>query len=326
MRSGIPLLSLAYLSSCLVSAQSLSGPVVGFTFDSPTQTLRAVNGLPGSATLGPAVLSEVEFGSPAPYRSYGIAFKTGQALMVSGLGSSEVSTAPIPGVFGTPEGAIWSGDGSHVVLFSRSEHWIQTLSGLPSAPIADPHQELVQLGGTLCDVGVNTAGNQVAIAMCGRQAAAYLSVDGQQFTPLPRMLNPIALAFSSDGASLYVLDAGARQLEVIRLSDLSAREFTLPGLAAPFAIRAGENASNEAVAYVVSRSDRMLGVYNLAAQKMEKTIPLSFEPTGFEAIGRDSFVVASRVESKDPLWLFATVPQLAVYFVPAWQPAVKGAE
>jgi hypothetical protein len=323
---GIPFLPVACLSISLVSAQSLSGPVIGFTFDGPTLAIRAVNGLPGSATLGAAVLSGIEFGSPAPYRTYGVGFKNGQAFLISGLGSSPVSTEPIAGIFGTPEGAVWSADGSHVALFSRSDHWIQTLSGLPSAPVVEPHQDLAPLGGLLCDVAINSAGGQVAIAMCGRQAGVHLSTGGQQFTPLARIENPIALVFSVDGASLYVLDAGARKLAVIQLSDSSVQELTLPELAAPFAIRDGLDASKQPVVYVASRSDRVLGIYSLSAKKMEETFPLNFEPTGFQALGSTTFVIASRVQASDPLWIFSTQPHPAVYFVPAWQAALKGVE
>ena len=323
---GIYLLPVTCLSISLLSAQSLSGPVIGFTFDGPTLAIRAVNGLPGSATLGAAVLNEIEFGSPAPSRTYGVMFKKEQAFLISGLGSSHVSTQHIPGIFGTPDGAIWSADGSHVALFSRSEHWIQTLSGLPASPNAAAHQDLAHLGGLLCDVAMNSSGGQVAIAMCGRQGGVYLSAGGQQFTPLAGMENPIALAFSVDGASLYVLDAGARKLAVIQLSDSSVHELTLPELAAPFAIRAGQDASKQPVVYVQSRSDRVLGIYNVSAKKMEETIRLTFAPTGFQALGSTTFVIAARVRASDPLWLFSTQPRPAVYFVPAWQAARRGAE
>jgi len=325
MRFGILFLPIACVSISL-SAQSLSGPVVGFSFDEPTQSIRAVNGLPGSATLGSAVLSGMEFGSPAPYRTYGVGFRNAQGLRITGLGSSQVSTEPIAGIFGTPEGAVWSADGSHVALFSRSEHWIQALSGWPSAPVAEAHQDLALLAGQLCDVAINSTGGQVAIAMCGRQAGVYLSAGGPQFTPLAGFENPIALAFSADDASLYVLDAGTRKLAVIKISDSSVEELTLPELAAPFAIRAGVDTSKQPVAYILSRSDRVLGIYNVSAKKMEETIPLNFAPSGFQALGTTTFVIASRVQTSDPLWLLSTQPHPAVYFVPALQAAAKGVQ
>jgi len=310
----------------LLCSQSLSGPVEGFTFDGPTECLRAVNGVPGAATLGPAVLSEVEFGTVAPHLTYGIVFKNRTAMFVSKLGSSHVSTTPLAGVFGQPEAAVWSGDGSEVVLFSRSGKWLQTISGLPGSPKVNQHQDLSVLSGLLCDVAIHAPGSEIAVAMCGRQAGAYLSTPGQSFTPLPRMENPIALDFSADGTELYVIDAGARKLIAIRLSNSTSEEFVVHGLATPFAIRAVVDSSNKTLLYIASRSDRLLGIYSPSLQKMEKTIRLSFEPTGIQGLGLASFVVASRVAPGDPLWLFTTVPQPAVFFVPAWQANLRGVE
>lgn len=325
MRSRIAFTLLA-CSTGVLSAQSLSGPIEGFTFDEPTQTLRAVNGVPGSATLGPAVLGGIEFGTAAPYRNYGFAFKNGRGLLVSGLDSAHVSTAEIRGIFGRPEGAVWSGDGAHLVLFSRSGRWIQTLAGMPAAPRANPYLDLSVLGGLLCDVAIHSPANEVAIAMCGRGAGVYLNTPSQQLVPLPRMLNPVAVAFSENGASLYVVDAGARKLAIVRLSDSTSEEFPLAGLKTPFAIRAGHDASNQPLVYVASRSDRILGIYSPSNQKMVEKLQLSFEPTGIQEFGRDSFVIATRVESSDPMWLFTTTPKPAVYFVPASHSDLKGAE
>src|SRR2546421_2984166 len=114
---------LAY--SCLIGfarAQqtSLSGPIEGFTFDAPTGSFRAVIGLPGSASLGPAILSGFGSGSVAPQKDYGLAFSEDQALFVSGLHSTSPSTSPLSSAMAGQEGVVWSADGSLAVLFSRS--------------------------------------------------------------------------------------------------------------------------------------------------------------------------------------------------------------
>src|ERR1700683_4865965 len=107
MRSLITFLFASFLFASLAgiaSAQSLRGPVESFMFDAPTGSLRAVKGFPGSATFGPALLSDVEFGSVAPYKNYAIVLKDSHWLFVAGLDSAHVSTSPLPGVFGAPEG------------------------------------------------------------------------------------------------------------------------------------------------------------------------------------------------------------------------------
>src|SRR5215472_541278 len=191
-------LSIAALAASPVFAQSLSAPVAGFIFDSPTQSLRAVNGFPGSATLGPPLLNDVEFGSPAPHQKYALAFRSGHAL-VANLGGTAATTVAISGVFGRPEDARWSEDGTHVTIFSRSAGWIQTISGMPHTPHANSHVILSALEGSLTTIAVDKPGKQIAIAMSGTSGGVYLNTQTQHFVPLAKMANPIALSFSDDG-------------------------------------------------------------------------------------------------------------------------------
>ncbi len=321
MRSSIALLfacfSIGVLTRGVVPAQSLSDPIEGFTFDAPTQSVRALNGFPGSATFGRAILSDVAYGSVAPRRDFAIAFRDGNFLVISGLGSGPGSTSVVPGAFGQPEGALWSKDSSRVVLYSTSRNWIQILTGLPAAPHFDAHEDLSALGGTVSAVASDASAKQIAIAIRGTSGGVYLSTPTQSMVPLAKMTNPVALAFSEDGASLYALDGSALKLEAITLSNWSSRTFSLQALRDPFAIGVGHDAANLPLIYVASKTDRVLGVYSPASQKMISTIPLRFQPTGLQDFGQSSFVIASRVRPSDPLWLFTTTPRPAVYFVPA---------
>jgi hypothetical protein len=317
MRSLIALFFFASLSTGLVPAQSMSGPSEGFMFDAPTQSLRAVNGFAGSATFGSSVLSDVDYGSVAPHKNYAIAFKDGHCLFVSGLGSGRVSTALISGVFGQPDGTIWSSDSSLAIVYSHSGNWIQTVSGLPKSPHAHPELNLSVLDGSLSAVASNASGKQIAVAMRGPSGGVYLNTSGQNFIPLAKMADPIALSFSEDGASLYALDGAALRLAAITLSDWNSRVHTLTGLRDPFAIRVGHDTANRPLVYVASRKDRLLGVYSTTDEKILSTIHLRFQPTGLQDLGHNSFVIAARNKSTDPLWLFTTAPRPAVYFVPA---------
>ncbi len=325
MRSLIILFLFASLATA-VSAQSLSGPVESFMFDAPTGSLRAVNGFPGSATFGPALLSDVAYGSVAPHQNYAVAFKDGHWLFVSGLGSGHLATAPLAGVFGQPEGAVWSSDGSEAVLYSTAGNWIQTLASLPGSPHAHPSVSLSVLDGSLSAVAVGADGAGIAIAMRGPQGGVYLTTSKQEFIPLAKIENPISLSFSENGANLYVLDGAALNLLAITVSDWASSILPLHGLRDPLAIQAGHDTANRPVVFVASATDRLIGVYNPASQKIEATVPLSFQPTGLQDFGRNSLVIGSRSKPESPLWLFTTAPKAAVYFVPAAPAASKGVE
>jgi hypothetical protein len=325
MRSLITSILFASLAS-LASAQSLSGPVQSFIFDAPTGSLRAVDGFPGSASFGPALLSDVEFGSVAPDKNYAIACKEGHWLFVSGMDSGHVSTAPLPGVFRKPEGAVWSSDGSVAILYSTSGNWMETLTGLPGSPHANASLNLSVLGGSLAAVASDADGKQIAIAMHGPRGGVYLNTPKQEFIPLAKIANPISLSFSENGSILYVLDRTALELSAITISNWSSRILPLTGLNDPFAILAGYDNANQPVLFVASGTDRLVGVYNPASQEMEATLHLGFQPTGIRNFGPNSLVVGLRSKAESPLWLLSTAPKPAVYFVPAAPSAAKGVE
>jgi hypothetical protein len=310
----------------LALAQSLSGPVQSFMFDAPSRSLRAVDGFPGSASFGPALLSDVQFGSVAPNKNYAITFKDGHCLFVTGLGSAHVSTAPLPGVIGHPEGAVWSSDGSLAILYSTSGNWMQTLAGLPGSPHANAYLNLSVLAGSLAAVSSDADGKQIAIAMQGPKGGVYLNTSKQQFIPLAKISNPIAISFSENGSILYVLDRTALELTAITISNWNSQVLPLAGLSDPFAILAGSDSARQPVLFVASGTDRLVGVYNLASQKMEATLHLGFQPTGIRNFGPNSLVIGLRSRAANPLWLFTTAPQPAVYFVPAAHAATQGVE
>jgi hypothetical protein len=325
MRSLIILFLFTSLSG-VISAQSLSGPVESFIFDAPSASLRAVNGVPGSAMFGNVILSDVEYASVAPHENYAIAFKDSHCVFVSGLGSGRVTTAALSGVFGQPEDTAWSSDSSVAILYSRSGNWMQVLTGMPKAPHASAYRSLAALSGSLSAVAADTGGKQIAIAMRGTKGGVYLTTSNQEFIPLVEMADPIALSFSENSASLYALDGAALKLAAITVSDWNSQVLPLPGLRDPFAILAGHDAANQPIVVVASLTDRMVGVYNPANQKIESILHLRFQPSGLQELGPNSFVIGSRVKEADPLWLFTTAPRPAVYFVPAAPAASKGVE
>lgn len=326
MRSLIAVLLLAVFCLGTALAQSLSGPVEGFVFDEPTQSLRAVNGFPGSATFGSALVSGVTFGSAAPNQNYGIVFKDGRFSVVSGLGSAHVSTVTLAGVMTEPEGAVWSANGSVAVLFSTKGNWIQSITGLPKTPHVNSHESLGSLGGTLANIATDADGKKIGIAMRGSSGGVFLNTANQKFVPLLETENPASLSFSADGTQLYALDGTSLKLSAITLANSSARVLPLTGMKNPFAIQAGHDASNRAIVYIADSKNRLVSVYDPATEKFQATFHLSFHPGGFQNLGPNSFVIGSRAKAADPLWLFSNAPKPAIYFVPAAPASSKGDE
>src|ERR1700688_1490938 len=317
---------------------SLSGPVQGYTFDLPSQSIRAVIGLPGSASFGPALASGFDMGWVAPHQNYAIGFRPGNkrrrelavrrgpagdaaintCFLVTGLDSSSVSTR-ITGLSGQPDGIAWSADGSVAVLYSRTGAWLQVLNGLPGDPQVGSLVDLSRLGGSLSAVATDQQGKSIALAIHGQSGGVFLSTDAQTFVSALPMANPVALTFSGDGASLYILDGGALQLDVLAVNSYTSQTIPLNGLQNPIAIASGRDAQGRPIVYVAGASDQIFQAYDPATQQVLVNLPLYFQPTGIAAFGPNSFVIYSPSKPGDPLWLFASVPQPAVYFVPAAQ-------
>ncbi len=312
------IIGLICASGLAAQQPSVGGPVEAVTFDAPTRSIRAVIGFPGAASFGPVLLDSVDFASVAPLQSYGISFEGGKCLYVSGLGSKTISSRAIAGVNRYPEGVIWSRNGSLAILFSRAGGWFQTIAGFPNAPVAGAFVDVSSLGGAFTAVAVDAPGKQIVVAVSGDNGAVYRA-DGGQFTPLAYMEKPASLSFSSDGQTLYALDAATLEVTAASLSGNGFQTLALPGIKNPIAIQSFEDSQNRQLLYVAGGSDRVLRILDVASRQIVTDVPLHFQPTGLDPFGSSSFVVASRSQSANPLWLFTGTPQPGAYFVPAIQ-------
>ena len=317
MQLATPLL-FGILAAAVASAQiAVNGPIEGFLFDAPAGTLRAVQGVPGSATLGTSIADGVDFGSVAPRQNYAIIFQAGKCQIVSNLNSAPAPTTVISGVSGQPEGIVWSTNGTLAILYSRSGNWIQTLTGLPNAPTSGPYLDISSLGGTLSAVASDPQGKRIAISVSGVSGGVYWTSDSQSFVPVLQSPNVIALSFSADGTNLYALDNAAPELAVVDLNTFSSQSLPLDGLSNPVAVRPDQDPQGREVIYVASGSDRLIRIIDVASQQILTDVPLNIAPTGVDVLGAHSFVIASRSEPDQPLWLFTSNPLPATYFVPA---------
>jgi hypothetical protein len=318
MRSA-PLLYFGLILAGGLAAQqgSLTGPLQGYTFDAPTRSLRAVIGFAGAASFGPVLRDNLDFGSVAPRQTYGLAFQSGQCLFITGLGSAKILTQSLAAVEAQPDGIVWSGNGSRAVLYSRSGNWLQAISGFPDAPAAGSRINVSSLGGVLASVAADPQGKMIAAGITGDAGEVFLSTDGQTFNKLVPAANPVSLSFSTDSATLYVLDSSAPQVIAVTVASAGFQTIPLAGLASPMAIQAVEDSANNEQLYIAAAGAQLVRILDVASQQIVQDVPLSFQPTCLDQFGSNSFVVASRSQAARPLWLFASTPVQGAYFVPA---------
>ncbi len=308
------------LSMGLLLAQHspLSGPVEGFVFDAPTQSFRAISGALGAASLGSVLLSGFDFGAVAPRQNYGIAYQSGQCLLVSGLDSAQPSSAMISDSCTLPEGVAWSGDGTVAVLYSRTGNWLQVVTGLPTQAVVNTPISVAPLGGSLSAVASDRTGALVFIAVTGSSAGVYQVQSDQSLVPVLSLAQPLALAISDSRQVLYALEGAGNQIFEMSLTDLSFQSWALSGLLNPIALIPARGAMQQPVLYVAGGSDQLLVAFDAASHAPSAYVPLDFSPVVIERIGTHSFALRSRVSSTDPLWTFEdTSEPPSVYFIPA---------
>jgi len=310
------LAALSSIHSLPGQPSGVSGPVEGFTFDAPTRSIRAVIGSLGSASLGPAVLNQLDFASVAPRQDYGVAFRRGQFLFVSQLGAGQISVASLQEPSSAPEGVVWSDDGSVAVLYSQTGGWIQTYTGFPAAVNPGSQISISALGGSLSAIATDVHGRSVTIGVTGDHAGVYVITGGQGFVRLLDISNPVALAFSADGGTLYALDGVTNQAFELNMASFALQTWPL-GTEDAVAIIAARNASNLNVLYVAGRGDHLLLAFDPSTHQQIASVPLSFAPTAIQRLGSNSFLLRPRTSNSDPLWSFTNGSQPLVYFVPA---------
>lgn len=308
------LAALFSIGSVPAQQAGLAGPVQGHIFDAPSRSIRPVTGFLGSASLGPPALSQVDFGSVAPGQNYGIAVRHGEIVLVSGLGTAQLSTANLQSASSIPDGAIWSSDGSAAVLYSQSGNWIQIYTGFPGA--ATPGTQLsLPIAGTLSAVAADANAQHVVVGVSGNGSGVYQIGAGQSFSLLLQVSEPISLSLSADG-TLYALDQSTNQIFGISLSTLAVQAWPA-GVSNAIALRAAVDSAGENVLYVAGGTSRSLISVDRATQAIVASAALSFSPTTIEPLGLNGFVLTSRSLPGDILWTFTNAAQPAIYFVPA---------
>ena len=238
-----------FLPAGLLPAQHspFSGPSEGFAFDAPTKSFRAISGRLGAASLGPVLLSQFDFGAVAPRQDYAIAYQAGQCLLVSGLSADQPATAMISDSCAPPEGVTWSGDGTVAILYSRTQNWLQLVTGLPGQAVVNAPVSVSTLGGSLAAVATDIQGARVFVAITGVAAGVYQVQSDQSLVPVLPLANPISLAISDDQQTLYALDGVGNQLYELKFADYSSQSWPLSALQDPVAVRPALDATQQPI-------------------------------------------------------------------------------
>ena len=127
-------------------------------------------------------------------------------------------------------------------------------------------------------------------------------------------VNPVALAFSKNGDTLYILDAGSHEVSEIHVSDGLAQSWPIEAVQDPIGVQVGQDSAARAVIYVAGRGDQTLFVYDRASHNLLEQIQLTFAPSQLEPSGTSSYLLTSRSSADEVLWSFTA--GRGIFFVP----------
>lgn len=310
------ILMAAAMGSTLLGAQPVSGPVEGYLFDAPVKRFRAVRGILGAATLGPATGPEFEAGWVAPARDWGIGCREGRCRVLTALGAGAPAEWELSGEYPEADGAAWTADGSAVVLFSIRAGWVRAVSGLPGSSDEGTAMSTAPLAGRVAAVAALGAGD-AAIALAGEDGGVYLIRSGS-FVPLLTVRDPVALRAAAHSGKVHVLDSAGKvtTLDVATGAVASAFETGLTDARALLAATAG----GRDLLYVAGGRDQLVLIFDAGTGEVVARREMPVPPGGLEQLGQNSLLCGARQAAHDPLWSLALGDDPAVYFIPSGEP------
>jgi hypothetical protein len=311
-----PVLALVAIQPAAAQQASLSGPLSGFLFDSPTSSIRPVVGIAGSAYLGTSVLGGVDFASVGPNGASALVIQGGQLSAVSGLNNPAPRITPLDAPFSSSMIIGWAQDGSRVVFASDSGGAvIQSIRWTGGVPSLDPAIDLSSIGGTISTLAVDAALQSILIGIRDQAAGGvYLWDRSGSPTMLAAMADPSALALSSDGAMAVATD---------RHSGL-VMQFAVGVVPSPQPLLQNPDALSEPVGVVLSNdgktvyiADRGKGVLACDVDSQVcSAIATDIVPKGFMLLAQSTvFLVSDRQTLTDPVVVFDS-GSASIYFVP----------
>ena len=208
------LLGLAPAMRAAQFSSSLSGPVVGYVFDQSVGKVRPVQGILGSATVGPPVES-------APSSSQALTLDARHAIVSSDSSAElaalsldrEPSTTTIAGVPVNPSRSSASIQGTAAAFYYADAQQVRIVSGLPKEPRL---AGLLQLERPLTQLAVSDDGTLLVYAIRENEGEGVYSWTDASGSPrfLTSAASVSGLAITR-GSDVIVTDSGANEVFAI---------------------------------------------------------------------------------------------------------------
>jgi hypothetical protein len=317
---------------------SIGGPGLGFVFDSAAGALRPIRGLPGAATVGaPLDLGRaLTRAAISPRQDSALALAAGDAHVVwVRLDAAAPAAVLLDGADPAPDRIVYSASGASAALYYGAADRIQTVRGLPAAPVLGAPIDLGPLGAAPSALAISDDGRAV-LASAARASAApvyllpapsALCAEAPEDCASRRAVSRPRLLFSARHVSALSFVAG--RSGVLVADDLDDRVYFLRGLAGaaanlvasaqdgiagPIALALSDDASR---AFAVNARTGTVTSIDLGGAAPPSTAACRCDPTVLERLAGDRIFRLTAL-SDQPLWLLDAAGSAArLFFVPA---------
>src|SRR5690349_20937951 len=157
---------------------SFAGPVAGYLYHSDSRTIRPLQGVPGSTSLGPPLAAGIDRASLAPAGGWAFVTKAGSAGFLRGLAGQSPVEIPVDGLLEQAGRIEWSADASAAVLYSAASGRMQR-ARLSSAGVRVDAPESISVAGRIAALAVSRTGRIAFSVVASDASGLYLWLPGQ---------------------------------------------------------------------------------------------------------------------------------------------------
>ena len=299
--------------------EGVRGPLSGIVFDSPSQSIRPIMGVPGAAYLGKPIVNQIEFASVSPDGDAALVVSEGQSKLARGLNAGSSMFTLIEGLPGTPDETVWAPDASAVVAYYASTRQFFRVTLSSDQPLVASPLDASSLPGELRGMAVCEKDGPVLAGVRGADVGGLyqLLVNAPPILVAP-MGDPAAIVAAKGGGTVYAVDAGARL--VVEIRDAANVPQVMPIIGEPddrfdpvgLALdRRGR------FLFVANASSRTVFVYDLASRTRIGEFATEAVPGPLKPLpGSSLFLFANRREAGEPVWILDATDTGSVYFIP----------
>jgi hypothetical protein len=220
---------LLIVAASYATAQSISGPTLGFVTDEQGSTIRPLQGILGAAVPGqPVAFSEgITRATISPQQDYALAITaaTSQPVILH-LDSVDPTPAALPGGRSNPALIAISPTGAAAALYERESRLLQLVSGLPSTPQIAYEFDASALDGDVRDVAVSDDASLALINVGSEHRTLWIVSANGSVLPVGAT-EPSQMTFVARRPDALIADDATQ--EVFLLQGLDRNPVRLPG-------------------------------------------------------------------------------------------------